>query len=323
MADSAHPMGTMSKHWTTADIPDQTGETAIITGGNSGIGYYSALDLARKGANVLLAVRSLARGEEAARQIRAAIPHSHVDAARLDLASQSSVHDFARNYLGSGRPLHLLINNAGVMALPKRVETEDGFEMQFGTNVLGHFALTGLLLPALNATAKTAPQPPRIVTIASIKHLSGRINLADLQATSKYSPGGAYGQSKLGDLMFALELDRRLCACGSRVMSLAAHPGVASTNLFLRDAPKWQRPARKAVGSIIHALLNSAGQGALPTLYAATSPDAKSGGYYGPKGFFEMRGPVGEAKISQRAQDTRTAAALWEKCEQLTGVRFP
>jgi NAD(P)-dependent dehydrogenase (short-subunit alcohol dehydrogenase family) len=313
----------MSKTWTTANIPDQTGKTAIITGGNSGIGYYAALELARKGATVVLACRSVARAQEAVQRIQAAVPNADVTAEPLDLARQSSIHDFARDWLGSARPLHLLINNAGVMALPRRTQTEDGFEMQFGTNVLGHFALTGLLLPALNVTAQTALERPRIVTLASIAHLGGSIQLDDLQSEKKYSPMVAYQQSKLGDLMFAFELDRRLQNCGSPVMSVAAHPGVANTPLFVRDAPDWQKPVRRMIGPLIELFLNTAEQGALPTLFAATAREAKAGGYYGPQGFQEMRGEVGEAKISDRAKNRTIAAELWQKCEELTGVRFP
>jgi NAD(P)-dependent dehydrogenase (short-subunit alcohol dehydrogenase family) len=310
-------------HWTAADIPDQSGITAIVTGGNSGIGYITALDLARKGAKVILACRSLPKAEAAAQQIRAQVPGAAIEARVLDLASQPSVHKFAQDYLASGQPLHLLINNAGVMDIPKRTETPDGFEMQFGTNVLGHFALTGLLLPALITTAATAAKPPRIVTLSSIKHKMGKIYLDDLQLTQSYTPGKAYGQSKLGDLMFAFELDRRLRAENIPVLSIAAHPGVAETNLFVRDAVAWQRPMRVAVGKVISLVMNTVERGALPTLYAATDSAAVSGGYYGPQGLLEVRGYPGPANIAAQAKDETVAAALWEKCEALTGVRFP
>jgi NAD(P)-dependent dehydrogenase (short-subunit alcohol dehydrogenase family) len=313
----------MSKPWTAANIPDQSGKTVLITGGNSGIGYFAALELARAGAQVVIACRSLAKGHEAATRIQTMVPRAHIAVETLDLASQSNIHDFARGWLGNARPLHVLINNAGVMALPKRVATEDGFEMQFGTNVLGHFALTGLLLPALTETAKTSTEAPRIVTLASIAHLHGHIKLDDLQSEKKYSPMVVYQQSKLGDLMMALELDRRLRAMGSPVVSVAAHPGVANTNLFLRDAPAYQRPIRLGIGKMFDLFLNTAALGALPTLFAATSRDVKPGGYYGPQGFMEMRGEVGEAKIADRARNRTVAAELWQKCEELTGVRFP
>jgi NAD(P)-dependent dehydrogenase (short-subunit alcohol dehydrogenase family) len=314
----------MTQHFTSADIPDQSGKTAVVTGGNSGIGYCAALELARKGASVIIACRDVAKGGEAQSRIQREVSGADVSVEALDLASQASVHDFARNFLGTGRPLHLLINNAGVMALPKRTETMDGYEMQFGTNVLGHFALTGLLLPAMAATAPNiSAGSVRVVTLASIAHMQGRITLDDLQQEKNYSPWGAYRQSKLADLMIALELDRRLRDCGSPVMSVAAHPGIANTNLFVRDVPSWQRPFRIMAGSIIALFLNTSAQGALPTLFAATSPNAKPGGYYGPTGLREMRGPVGAAKISNRAQNRTMAAELWQACERMTGVKMP
>jgi NAD(P)-dependent dehydrogenase (short-subunit alcohol dehydrogenase family) len=315
----------MSKpaRWTAANIPDLSGKTAIITGANSGIGYFTALELARKGATVVLACRSLPRAEAAAQKIRDEVPGASVLPRHLDLASQASVHKFAQDYLASGQPLDLLINNAGVMALPKRTETVDGFEMQFGTNVLGHFALSGLLLPALISTAHSAASPPRIVTLSSIKHKMGKIYLDDLQLTRSYTPGKAYGQSKLADLMFAFELDRRLRGKNIPVLSVAAHPGIAETNLFIRDAAPWQRPMRVAVGKIISLILNTPERGALPTLYAATGPATVSGGYYGPLGLFDARGYPGPARIAGRAQNVAIAAALWQQCEALTGVRFP
>lgn len=314
----------MSQHWSAADIPDQSGKIALVTGGNSGIGYSAALELARRGATVVIACRSLDKGRKAQRSLQREAPDSEIQVEVLDLASQASIHDFARNYLGNGRPLHLLINNAGVMALPKRIETADGFEMQFGTNVLGHFALTGLLLPALAATGRdSAKGSVRVVTLASIAHLQGHIVLDDLQQEKSYSAWGAYRQSKLADLMIALELDRRLRECSSPVVSVAAHPGVANTNLFVRDVASWQRPFRKISGAFIGLFLNTPAQGALPTLFAATSPNVKPGGYYGPQGLREMRGPVGEARISDRAQNRTMARDLWQTCERLTGIKMP
>jgi NAD(P)-dependent dehydrogenase (short-subunit alcohol dehydrogenase family) len=310
-------------HWTAANIPDQSGITAIVTGGNSGIGYITALDLARKGARVVLACRSLPKAEAAAQKIREEVAGAQVEARVLDLAAQASVHKFAQEYLARRQPLHLLINNAGVMNILKRTETTDGFEMQFGTNVLGHFALTGLLLPALVSTAASAAKPPRVVTLSSIIHKQGKIDLDDLQLTRSYTPSKAYAQSKLADLMFAFELDRRLRAKHIPVLSIAAHPGVAETNLFVRDAAPWQRSMRVFTGKIIALVLNTTEQGALPTLYAATDPAAVAGGYYGPQGLFDARGYPGPAKIASQAKDERVAAALWEKCEGLTGVRIP
>jgi NAD(P)-dependent dehydrogenase (short-subunit alcohol dehydrogenase family) len=222
------------------------------------------------------------------------------------------------------RPLDLLINNAGVMAPPKRLETADGFELQFGTNVLGHFALTALLMPALQLAADSSGRRPRIVTVASIAHKRGHLNFDDLQSTRSYSPMKAYQQSKLADLMFAFELDRRLRAANSPIMSLAVHPGVANTNLFQTgDHSRLENAVRSGVGHAIGLFLNSDAEGALPTLYAATAADALDGAYYGPQGFQEMRGEeVGLARVAPQAQDETAAARLWQVCEELTGIRF-
>ena len=222
----------MSKHWKAADIPSLAGKRVLITGANSGIGYHAALKLARKGAHVVLACRDPQRGEDALARLDADSPGAHAELAILDLASLSSVRDFARKQLAERRPLHILINNAGVMAPPKRLETVDGFELQFGTNVLGHFALTALLMPALERAAAESNDRPRIVTIASIAHKRGQLNFNDLHSKNSYGPMRAYQQSKLANLLFAFELDRRLRDANSRIMSIAAHPGVADTNLF-------------------------------------------------------------------------------------------
>jgi len=310
--------------WTVARVPSQAGRRALITGANSGIGYYAALELARAGAHVLLGSRDQARGEAALERIRAEIPNANVEVLRLDLASLDSVRAFAEAEVARGAGLDLLINNAGVMALKRRELTADGFEMQFGTNVLGHFALTARLLPALQRAAEGGGERPRVVTIASIAHKRGRIDFDDLQSAKSYSPNGAYRQSKLANLMLALELDRRLRAAGSRIMSVAAHPGVAQTPLFLRAEHRGiERLVRQGVGVFIGMFLNSAEQGALPTLFAATASEAESGGYYGPQGYEEMRGgDVGRAQIREQAQDKAAAARLWSECEQLTGVRM-
>jgi NAD(P)-dependent dehydrogenase (short-subunit alcohol dehydrogenase family) len=295
-----HPMLHMSRHWTAAEIPDQTGRRVLITGANSGIGYMTALKLARKGATVVLACRDERRGRAAISRMVADSPGVQVELVLLDLASLASVREVAARELDRGLPLDLLINNAGVMAPPRRLETKDGFELQFGTNVLGHFALTGLLLPALERAAAKAvsPEPrPRVVTVASLAHKRGRINFDDLQSKERYSPMAAYRQSKLADLMFSFELERRLQTESSGVASAAAHPGLAETN--------------------------SDAEGALPTLYTATAREAKGGGYYGPQGFQEMRGgDVGQAQVSDLARDEAAAARLWGACEDLTGVRF-
>jgi NAD(P)-dependent dehydrogenase (short-subunit alcohol dehydrogenase family) len=214
-----------------------------------------------------------------------------------------------------------------VYAPKKRLETADGFELQFGTNVLGHFLLTALLLPALERAAASGGQRPRVVTIASIAHKRARLNFDDLQSAKSYSPTGSYGQSKLADLMFAFELDRRLQAAGppaAGVMSVAAHPGVAKTNLFeVGEFSAMEKTLRRWFGVAIGALLSTEVQGALPTLFAATAPEAVSGGYYGPQGFLEMRGgDVGPAKVAPQATDEAAAARLWSECERLTGIAF-
>lgn len=314
----------MSKHWTPADIPPQTGKRVIITGANSGIGYYAALMLARKGAHVILACRDRAKGEAALASLRTEAPGGEIELAHLDLASLASVREFATREPAHSRPLHLLINNAGVMAPPRRMETADGFELQFGTNVLGHFALTGLLLPALQQAAAECAERSRIVTIASIAHKRGRINLGDLNYTSGYAPMKTYQQSKLANLMLAFELDRRLRAAGLPIMSVAAHPGVAHTPLFSKgDYPAVEKAVRRLLGAAIELFLNTAADGALPTLFAATSADVQDGGYYGPQGFEEMRGRrVGAAVVATQANDAAIANHLWSHCEDVTGVRY-
>jgi NAD(P)-dependent dehydrogenase (short-subunit alcohol dehydrogenase family) len=319
-----HPIQ-MRETWTAATIPSQVGKRVLITGANSGIGYHAALKLARKGAQIVLACRDRGRGEDALHRLQADAPGTHVELAILDLASLASVREFAAKELEQHRPLHILINNAGVMAPPKRLETKDGFELQYGTNVLGHFALTALLMPALEqAAAECNGSRPRIITLASIAHKRGKINFDDLQSIKNYSPMRAYQQSKLADLIFAFELDRRLRAAGSRVMSVAAHPGVANTNLFQTgDYSPLQKTLRNLVGHMIDILLNTDAEGALPTLYAATAATAADGGYYGPQGFQEMRGEVvGPAKVAAPAQEAATAARLWKICEDLSGIRF-
>ncbi len=315
----------MPTHWTPAAIPDQTGRRAVITGANSGIGYPTALELARRGASVVIASRSPEKGTAAADRINQTLGQPRVEFAPLDLASLASVRAFADRELARDAPLDLLINNAGVYAPPRREETADGFELQFGTNVLGHFALTGLLLPALNRAAAASPAaPPRVVTVASIAHKRASLQFDDLQFERNYRAQAAYGQSKLANLMLALELDRRLRAAGSPIASIAAHPGVASTALFLRPAaPAFERRLRTLAGHLIEASFNSVPGGALPTLFAAAAPEATPGGYYGPQGFAETRGEdVGPAKIFPQALDVAAARRLWSVAEELTGVRY-
>ncbi len=263
---------------------------------------------------------------DATERINQIVGKPRAEYAQLDLASLSSVRTFAERELTRGTGLDLLINNAGVMAPPKRLRTADGFELQFGTNVLGHFALTALLLPALDrAAASSDTQSPRVVTVASIAHKRASLQFSDLQFQGSYSPMRAYGQSKLANLMLSFELDRHLRARGSRILSVAAHPGVAKTNLFQAgDYNPVEKRIRTWFGHAIGLFLNSDVEGALPTLFAATAPEARSGGYYGPQGFKETRGgDVGPALIANQARDAAAAARLWQICEDLTGTRIP
>ncbi len=304
--------------WNVTDIPSQAGRRALITGANSGIGYHAALELARKGAHVLLAARDRTRGEAALARLRREAPGSSAELVLLDLASLTGIRSFAEAELAHWKPLDLLIDNAGVMAPPKRLQTEDGFELQFGTNVLGHFALTALLFPLLQA----APGNPRIVTIASIAHKRAKIDFDDLMAHHSYDPMRSYGQTKLANLLVAFELDRRLREAHSPILSVAAHPGVAKTNLLeTGDYPRLVKAIRRTANSLIGKVMNTDAEGAIPTLFAATALDAASGGYYGPQGFQETRGgDVGPAKIALQAKDKAVAKRLWSVCEELTGV---
>jgi NAD(P)-dependent dehydrogenase (short-subunit alcohol dehydrogenase family) len=303
--------------WTPADIPPQSGKLALITGANSGVGFHAALELARAGARVLLGCRSRDKATAARLRILAQVPDAQLEPAILDLASLASIRAFAQSYLDRSRPLDLLINNAGVMALPTRQLTADGFELQIGTNHLGHFALTGLLLPAIIA----APAA-RIVTVSSIAHRGGSIRLHDLKWTRDYKPWPAYRQSKLANLFFAFELARRLQTTHPNVASIAVHPGVARTNLFAagpgqkKDLPGLLAPL------VISIVGQSDRQGALPTLYGATAPEARSGRFYGPHGFREMRGYPVEVTPESQAYDEPTAASLWTISEDLTQVHY-
>jgi NAD(P)-dependent dehydrogenase (short-subunit alcohol dehydrogenase family) len=317
----------MGKYWTLRDMPNQSGRRVVVTGANSGIGYHAALELARNGAHIVLACRNPARCEDAVARLQREVPNARTEVAILDLAELDSVREFAAGEVSRGVPLDLLINNAGVMAPKRRLETKDGLELQFGTNVLGHFVLTALLLPALIRSAAMKGERPRVVTIASIAHKRGRLRFDDLQCVQSYNPMSAYQQSKLANLMLALELDRRLRAAGepaSRIMSVAAHPGVADTNLFqVGEFGLAEKIARRGLGVVIKELLNSDDEGALATLYAATAPDVQDGGYYGPKGFREMRGVrIGDAEIAPQAVDRTAAEQLWDECERLGGLKL-
>lgn len=303
--------------WTTNDIPDQSGRLAVVTGATGGLGLETALVLAGKGAEVVLAARNLDKGAEAERLIRERHPSAKVRFDMLDLADLGSVAAFAERQLASGRPIDLLVNNAGVMALPRRQTTADGFEMQFGVNYLSHFALIGRLLPLLEA-AKA-----RVVQLSSVAHRGGAIRLDDLNYQTGYRPWPVYQQSKLAMLMFAIELQRRSDAHRWGLTSVAAHPGFARTDLIANGSASpggalfgW------AVGLLEKVMSHSAADGALPILLAATSPTVTPAGYYGPQGFQEMKGPPGVAEIKPQAQDVAVAGALWAESERLTGVRF-
>ena len=306
-------------HWTTKDIPDQAGRLAVVTGAIGGLGYETALELARAGGEVILAGRNPAKGRDALARIEAARPRGKARFELLDLASLKSVAAFADRLNGEGRALDLLVNNAGVMALPTRQTTSDGFEMQLGVNYLGHFALTGRLLPLLMRGAR-----PRVVNLSSIAHRAGAINFADLQSQN-YRAWTAYQQSKLAMLMFALELQRRSDAEGWGLMSNAAHPGLAGTDLIANGpgADGGLDVLGRVSTLAVRFFGQSAAEGAWPTLYAATSPNAKPSGYYGPDGFYEMKGAVAPSKIMPQALDSGVGKRLWEVSEELTGVAFP
>ncbi len=302
-----------AEKWTAAQIPDLRGRRAIVTGANSGLGLVTARELAAHGADVVLACRNTAKGEEALREIAAAAPGAAVELAELDLSSLASVQTFAERFLAEHDRLDLLVNNAGVMAPPRR-ETADGFELQLGTNHLGHFALTGRLIGAM-----AGREDARVVTLSSNAHKFGRINFEDLQSERRYRRWAAYGQSKLADLMSALELDRRLRARGSTISSLAAHPGYAATNLQTAAAPIADRLVMQLTNVV---MAQSADSGALPSLYAATQPGLEGGIYVGPDGVGEFRGHPHEVSPSRAARDPEAAARLWAISEELTGVHY-
>ena len=306
----------MSDKWTAAAIPSLAGLRAVVTGANSGLGYETALALAAHGAQVTMAVRDTAKGDAAAQQIRAQAPQASIEVRRLDLADLASIDEFAWLWRESHPDgLDMLINNAGIMAIPRR-ETADGFEMQLGTNHLGHFALTGRLLEAIRPDG-------RIVTVSSQAHRMGRMDFDDLMGERKYGAWRAYGQSKLANLLFVRSLAERLERAGSTIASVAAHPGFASTHLQA-VAPEmkgrgWQVKIMDGVNKV---MAQSAAMGALPTLYAATFPAIRSGDYVGPDGFGEQRGHPKLVGMNASARDDEAANRLWTVSEDLTGVRY-
>jgi NAD(P)-dependent dehydrogenase (short-subunit alcohol dehydrogenase family) len=304
----------MSK-WTPQQMPPQQGRFAIVTGANSGIGYQTARYLSRAGATVILACRSAAKGEAARAKIVSENAAAKVDVRVLDVADLDSVRRFAAEFLNGGKPLDLLINNAGVMAIPERRTTPQGFEMQFGTNHLGHFALTGLLLPALLRQPNS-----RVVTVASIAHKGGKLNFDDLNGERGYDPRGAYQQSKLANLVFGLEFDRRLRAHSADTASVIAHPGVAVTNIISNGMGTGMKG--RIVGALLPLVAQSDDRGSWPLVYAATSSEVRGGGYYGPDGIAEIKGTPVEVKPKPQALDPAAGKRLWEVSERLTGVRY-
>jgi NAD(P)-dependent dehydrogenase (short-subunit alcohol dehydrogenase family) len=301
-------------NWTAKNIPSQHGRSAVVTG-TGGLGYEDALALARAGASVVIAGRNPRKGAEAVAAIRQAVPGAQVRFGMVDLASLSSIAAFAAQLAQEQQSLDLLINNAGVMTPPERRETSDGFELQFGTNYLGHFALTAHLLPLLKNGNK-----PRVVTLGSVASRGGAINFDDLQAESSYKPFPVYGQSKLACTMFAFELSRRSKLAGWGVESIAAHPGITRTDLIVNGAGRSSINGR--VRRALPFLFQPAWQGALPTLYAATDPAARDGAYYGPDRLGGTRGYPTEEKPPKQALDAAVSARLWETSLQLTNVTF-
>ena len=304
------------KPWTADDIPDLSGKTIVVTGGNSGIGYEAALALARKRAEVILACRDLGKARTAAAQI-AASAGAKVDVMELDLSNLASVRGFSDAFHLKHQALDVLCNNAGVMAIPYR-QTADGFEMQFGTNHLGHFALTGLLLDRLLAT-----DGARVVNVSSGAHRMGKIRFDDLQWKNGYRKWSAYGQSKLANLLFTLELQRKVNAAGRKLLAVACHPGYAATNLQAAGPRMQGSSMLESLFSVGNSLLaQSAAMGALPTEYAAVAPDVHGNDYIGPDGIGELWGTPEHVGRSAAAQDGAVASRLWEVSEQLTNVHY-
>jgi NAD(P)-dependent dehydrogenase (short-subunit alcohol dehydrogenase family) len=313
----------MTQRWTADDIPDQAGKIVVITGANSGLGFEATWALLRKGAHVVMACRDIDRGRQAAAQLAGDAADGgpaaagRADVLQLDLADLASVRAFAETFGRQYPRLDILLNNAGVMAIPYRT-TAQGFEMQFGTNHLGHFALTGLLLPAILAAPKA-----RVVTVSSLRHRPGHIDFTDLQLHNHYTPYKAYDQAKLANLLFAYELQRRFTAHGARAISLAAHPGYSATNLQ-GVGPRMSGSALQAWAMRLanRFVAQSAAMGALPELFAATAPGVQGGEYYGPDGYGEIRGYPRLAASNAESHDPEVARRLWDMSEILTDVKY-
>jgi NAD(P)-dependent dehydrogenase (short-subunit alcohol dehydrogenase family) len=314
----------MARKSLDTEVPNLSGKLAVVTGANSGLGFGLATRLSAAGADVIMAIRNQAKGEAAIEEIRQTVPDAKLSIKHLDLSSLATVKALADELNAEGRPIDILINNAGIMQPPERETTEDGFELQFGSNHLGHFALTGQLLPLLRATGSA-----RVTSLSSLAARLGGINWDDPQWEKHYNPTGAYNQSKSATLMFALDFDRRSREGGWGIMSNAAHPGLTTTNLQLsgpshgRDNPslmeRFYRFSRVAMPFVWQPI----DKGILPALHAATSPQAESGGYYGPDGFYELTGHTKRAKVPAPAGNAADQKRLWEMSEQLTGVVYP
>ena len=293
--------------WTPAQIPDLSGRLAIVTGANSGIGFHTARHLAEKGAEVILACRNMAKAEDALERIRQGHASARVQASALDLSELASVEAFAERTLAAQPRIDLLINNAGIM-IPPYGQTSAGHELQFATNHLGHFALTGRLIPRLMTTERS-----KVVTVSSLAHNTGRIRFDDLHFARRYRPWGAYAQSKLANLLFTYELDRRLRSAGSGTTAVAAHPGYTATGIT--QASSWMDYFTPWTGQ-------SADLGSWPTLRAATDDEAEGGSYWGPRWLFGIWGAPKRVRSSRASRDEATAARLWSVSEELSGVRY-
>ena len=310
------------RKWSEADIPDLSGQRILVTGGASGIGFEAARALAQHGAEVLLVDRNEQAGHAALARIRALKPDARLAFLPLDLSHLQAVKDFAAALIAEGKPLDVLINNAGIQPIAERRVSADGFELTFAIGHLGHFTLTALLWPLLEA----APAP-RVVTVSSMVHGQGRLDWDDLQMTGGYSSQRAYNQTKLANLLFARELQRRIDQAGSRVRSIAVHPGVAQTSIGANRKQLGRfRLGDYLVSLVLSVVMPFLGQpaaaGALPTMYAAAAPEAKGGGFYGPDGFGEMKGAPKPATIKPVGQDMNAGARLWRVTAQLAGVAF-
>ncbi|OBJ16854.1 short-chain dehydrogenase [Mycobacterium colombiense] len=306
------------------DVPDLRGRFAVVTGANSGLGFGLAKRLSAAGADVVMAIRDRVKGEQAIAEIRREVPEAKLSIRQLDLSSLSSVAALGEELTAEGRPIDILINNAGVMTPPQRQQTSDGFELQFGTNHLGHFALTGRLLGLLRAA-----ESARVVTVSSIAATQGSIDFGDVNAEQGYKAMHSYGVAKLAQLMFAIELDRRSRAGGWGLMSNAAHPGLTKTNLlsgasYGRTTPTLQARLTRLTWRLLPFMWLDIDEGIKPTLYAAVSPDAQGAKYYGPRGFYEtVRGGVTFAGLPRLARSEPDMRQLWQLSEQLTGVGYP